>query len=76
MVTQHPSMFTQRRFTELGTEKESEELGYEIKKKKEVEGRQREREGEREERRLHIRPSLLCMIKSKKAGLNKPKTKI
>lgn len=35
-----------------------------------------EREGEREERRLQKGPSLLCMIKSKKAGLNKPKTKI
>lgn len=75
-MTQHPGMFTQRRFTELGTEKENEELGYETKKRKKVEGREGEREGEREERRLHIGSSLLCMIKSKKAGLNKPKTKI
>lgn len=41
-MTQHPGMFTQCRFTELGTEKESEELGYEIKKKKEEE-REKER---------------------------------
>lgn len=75
-MTQHPGMCTQRRFTEFGTEKESEELGYEIKKKKEVEGREGEREGEREGRKLQIGPSLLCMIKSKKAGLNKAKTKI
>lgn len=41
-------MFTQHRFTELGTEKESEELGYETKKKREMEGRERRREGRKE----------------------------
>lgn len=67
-------MFAQCGLTELGTEKKSEKLGYEMKKKEEEE-REGEREKEREEGRLQIWSSLVCMIKSKKAGLNKPKTK-